>query len=308
MKTFLLACLFLFVSVDPAFGQQPSADANSHILPDQAKSIMSRLVGTWTTTGESDGKPFTGLYQARWNDSQTGLIYTSREGHGLSNGLGYWDSATNELVEVWTAHDMTVVLRYNEFSNKQWSGKSTQMVDDSTIEGAIRLDFGDGSFSFRAEVNGKTTYSISNQRVSIKNAKRALDSYAKVIVGGTWTTTNVQPRWENTYSWLPGNKVLKLERSGGEFPGISLIAIDHRTQSVVWHEIDDDGVVGSAVMVQTGAKQWKLFGHYTGENEVQDIELTVTQLGPDELKASGSLVVNGKREDWKAQHWTRSKK
>ncbi|WP_182866917.1 hypothetical protein [Stieleria mannarensis] len=74
---------------------------------------MARQVGMWTTHGVRNEKPFEGLYLARWNDAETGLIIVSREGHHVMNGLSYWDDKAAELIEVWATPSGSAVLHFN---------------------------------------------------------------------------------------------------------------------------------------------------------------------------------------------------
>jgi hypothetical protein len=285
---------------------QPVAPANAP--PDSAKAIMSKLVGTWTTAGERDGKPFTGLYQARWNESETGLVYTTREGHEVSHGLGYWDPVTSEFVETWSAYHLNVVVRYRQFSGDHWFGTSKRVVDEKLQEEKVRVEFREGGYTFFVEAKGEETpFTVTNTRVSAEENEQAFRSFAELFQGGTWINTDKKPNAKHTFSWLPGKKVLKLNRRGGVYPGISLIGIDHRTQSVLFQEVDNDGMVGTAQMIQASPGEWKLFGHYTGENRIEDMLLTLNRVGPDEVKASGSISVNGKQEPWESQRWTRNR-
>jgi hypothetical protein len=290
-------------AAEPAHSVTPA-----NALPDSAKAIMSKLVGTWTTAGERDAMPFTGLYQARWNESETGLVYTTREGHEVSHGLGYWDPVTSEFVETWSAYHLNVVVRYRQFSDDRWSGTSKRVVDGKFQEENVRIEFRDGGYSFFVEAKGEgTPFTVTNTRISAEETKQAFQSFAELFQGGTWINTDQKPNAKHTYSWLPGKKILKLIRRGGVYPGISLIGIDHRTHSVVFQEVDNDGMVGTAQMIQAAPGEWKLFGHYTGEDRIDDMLLTLKRLGPDEVKASGSISTNGKQEAWEAQRWTRNR-
>ncbi len=83
------------------------------MIPASVKARMARQVGMWTTHGVRNEKPFEGLYLARWNDAETGLIIVSREGHHVMNGLSYWDDKAAELIEVWATPSGSAVLHFN---------------------------------------------------------------------------------------------------------------------------------------------------------------------------------------------------
>ncbi|MCS7468704.1 hypothetical protein NZK35_18785 [Stieleria sp. ICT_E10.1] len=280
----------------------------SATLPDDVKAKMAKQVGTWTTRGTRDGKTFEGLYQAQWNDAETGLIFNSREGHHVLHGMSHWDPQTGAIVEVWATPQGTAILHFEKLDDDRWSGHADLQFDaDSPINGVgIELKFHDGGFAFFGDAApGKLPFSVTNTHVSLDQSMRALQSFGDLFVGGTWVNKEDDSVAEHIYTWLPGEKVLNLRRTGGSYPGVSVYSVHHPTQSVRGYELDNDGVMGIATMVQTRDDQYKLYGHYTGKDDTQDLLLTITQTGPDSVEATGSIRINGKTLPWKARHWTR---
>ncbi|WP_145219214.1 hypothetical protein [Planctomycetes bacterium TBK1r] len=288
--------------------QKESTETAAATLPDDVKAKMAKQVGTWTTRGTRDGKPFEGLYLARWNDAKTGLIFNSREGHHVLNGMSHWDPQTGAIVEVWATPQGTAILHFEKFDDDRWSGHADLQFDaNGPINGVgIELRFHDGGFAFVGDAApGKLPFSVTNTKVSLDQSMQALQSFGDLLVGGIWVNKDEDSVAEHTYTWLPGENVLSLQREGGTFPGTSVYSIHHPTHSVRGYESDHDGVMGVATLVQTRDDQWKLYGHYSGEDATQDLLLTITQTGPDSVEATGSIRINGNTQPWNACHWTR---
>ena len=269
--------------------------------------MMSKLVGTWTTQGARNGEPFSGLYQARWNDSHTGLVYRSREGSQTVPGIGYWDFKTNEMVETWQGFALTAVLRFKADSQRHWSATAwLQTNDGEQIETSpAQLDFRDNELTFSGQA-GNNTLTVANTRVALSDSQAALEEWGKFVIGGTWVCSDQTPTAKHTYQWRPGQKVLMLDRQGGRYPGVSLIALDHHWQCVGWFEVDDTGMLGSAQMVRTDKDTWHLFGHYESDSHTQDSQLTIRRIGPDEVHVSGIDMTDGVVEKIEAERWKRT--
>jgi len=297
---------YLFI-VAIVLGMLPSAfsqEARESPLPAEATKLMSRLIGTWTTEGVRNGTPFTGLYQVRFNEAKSGLIFFSREGDRLSHGVGYWDAATGELVETWIGNGLSLALRVSPVSGDTADGRAVLFLpggEQATVN--TTTTHSEGQFKFDGSEGGGETFQCTFTRVPIEQSEAALANYGQFMVGGTWVCDSQTPAAKHRYTWRPGKTTLVLDRQSGEYPGLTLISVDYASQSVVGQDVDDDGTVGRGTWLQTDDDTWLMYGRYSSESEVQDFQLTLHRESPDELRTSGTLIVNGKEttinEIWK---------
>lgn len=303
MKTWLVTFSCILLTGHAAHAQPDATSA----LPDKAVKMMSKLIGTWTTRGERNGEEIQGIYQAQWNPSRTGLIYSSREGNQFYSGVGYWDGSNEQFVENWTGHSLAVEQRYRENSEEKWAGNGVVYTHDGKRrEGSVSVHFSGDAFTFIGDAGEEKLTSITT-RVPLEKSEAALQAWADFVVGGTWVSEHESQESRHTYSWRPGEKVLALDRQGGDFPGVSLITIDHDAECVRWYEIDNSGMHGTAIMLPVDKDTWRLLGHYTSKDAVQDLQLTAKRIGSNEIHVDGINVVNGSQEIWKNQVWKRER-
>ncbi|QDV23175.1 hypothetical protein [Aureliella helgolandensis] len=294
MKSAILVyTVLLFPSVS-AFGQ-----SDDPALPAEARTFMSRLVGTWEMQGLRNGEPFTGLLQVRWNDAQTGLIYCSREGSRLTHGVGFWDATTGELVETWVVDNLSVALRIKPNTDRTVGDGRVMLYlpNGETAVGTTRSEYLTAdNIRFIGGGTGGQSFEAEYTRVPIEASEAALANYGKFVVGGTWVCETQTPISKHTYHWRPGNKTLWWDRQGGRFPGLSLLSVDHVAQCVRSMDVDDDGSTGSAVWLQSNENTWLMLGRYHAPDGEQDLQLTLTRTSQDEIHLTGTAVIDGKEQ------------
>ncbi len=245
-------------------------------LPQEATDMMSQLVGTWATHGERNGKPIVGVYQAWWNPAKTGLMLRDNEGGLVSTGIGYWDDSSNQYVEAWAGHSLTVDVRYRrKTSSQDWTGTGVVQLHDGTrMEGPVGVEFGDGTFTFHGQAGDEELKKL-NTRQPLEAAQESLEALAEFAIGGSWVCEQQSPPAKHTYRWRPGKTVLTLDRQGGRSPGISHIAVNHASQCLDWLTIDNSGLIGSSVSLHPDKDTWQLFGHCVSESAIQDLVINI---------------------------------
>ncbi len=277
-------------------------------LPPEAQAMMSKLVGTWTSQGKRNGESYSGLAQVRWNESRTGLTYQLREGNKVNSGVSYWDFKSNELVETWPIFALTAVQRYkvDQDNPQRWIGNAwLQLYNGQQVESSpIEASFGDNQFTFTAE-SGSETLTTTYTRVALSDSQASFRDLGEFLVGGTWVSDETPPA-RHRYEWREGKKLLMLDRQSGRYPGLSLVTIDHQWQCVRFIEVDNSGMLGSAVVVRDDQDHWRLFGRYESEAEVQDLQIKITRVNPDEILTSGIETINGTISQWQVT-WKRVK-
>lgn len=279
-------------------------------LPQEAVTMMFKLVGTWINKSVRNGEAYEELYQARWNASKSGLTIwgCQADGSRIATATGYWDSAKREYVESWAGEELSGLLRYGSLADDRWDGTATIVRPDGMRhEGTVSVEYSEDRFVFTGEAGPETAENI-NTRITLEQSEAAMKSWAEFVVGGTWVNNNEGKISRHSFSWRPGNKVLLLDRQGGKYPGLSLITMDYQSQCVRWHEIDDNGMAGSAVFWQSDKDTWRLMGHYESKTTSQALSLTLRRTGPDQVTVEGTDTLNGESETISNQVWNRERK
>lgn len=288
----LLACLVLAA---PSVAEETPTG----LIPDEAKAMMSKLVGTWTLKANRNGEVGEELYQAQWNANHAGLELSGYQldNGSVNKGIGYWDAASKEYVEHWIGGLPSVELRYRRVDDQKWQGTAVVFdTDGERKEGTASVEFGENSFAFTGEA-GDVSVHNTNQRITLSQSLTCLESWSEFAVGGTWVSDHARGANRHSYTWRPGGKVLLLDRQGSRYPGLSLITMDYQAQCVRWHEVDDDGMSGSAIFWQVHQDEWRLVGMYGSREDSQVLTLAVKRIGQDEIHVSGKDIINGKSTD-----------
>lgn len=121
------------------------------------------------------------------------------------------------------------------------------------------------------------------------------NSLAKLLLGGTWTTTFAKngEQVAHTYSTV-GNKFLRNDMKGGPMPGMAVVGVDPSTKLCSWWGYLSDGNIVKMTVTQEKDGVWLL---QSNDNSSTRYKGRVTRVDDDTIKEEAlELLVSGEKQ------------
>ena len=152
----------------------------------------------------------------------------------------------------------------------------------------------------------------SNVAVAQDDGQEAFESFAKMIVGGTWTTTLDGEKYEDTYRKISNGQFIQQTAKGSKlFPGgVSVLGIDPETNKFTWWGFNADGSVTKGTMKSVSKDIWQGQWASKGPKGTTLTELTLKRIDKDTLKVdiTKQEVTGEDKEFPAASEWKRVKR
>lgn len=129
------------------------------------------------------------------------------------------------------------------------------------------------------------------------DGRAVFDSYAEFAVGGTWTTTIGDDKFEHTYEWVRGKKFAQLDGKGGALPFVAMFGVDPETEKCSWWFFNEDGSLGKNVMTQEKEGVWFLQGSTKGGKGETRYKGRITRVDDNTIEEESiEFIANGEKQ------------
>ena len=133
------------------------------------------------------------------------------------------------------------------------------------------------------------------------------DSYGSSAVGGTWTTTIGDDKFEHSYEWVRGKKFAQLDGKGGVLPFVAMFGVDPESEECTWWFFNEDGSLGKNVMTLEKNGIWMLQGSTKGGKGDTRYKGRITRVDDNTIEEETiEFIANGEKQPsgkfiWKRQ-------
>ena len=150
--------------------------------------------------------------------------------------------------------------------------------------------------------------SVSAAEDADAKVKASFDSFAKLVIGGTWTRED-DPTYKHTYKWAIQGKFLHRVARGGPLADVGMIGIDPDKGQMTFWLFNQDGTVGELQCKQESDGVWGFSYNGEGPDGQHRYRGRASRVDENTIKEVViENIVNGKSEKTGEFTWNRTRK
>jgi hypothetical protein len=149
----------------------------------------------------------------------------------------------------------------------------------------------------------KRTY----HRIQLTDHKGAFESFADLMVGGTWTSTIKGEECEHEYTRTLNRKFVRSAGHTDPNPWDGFFGIDPQNNRLGWWGFFSDGMVGVIHLTKATDTEWKFEGNDFSPAGTVHRKVVITKQSPDKLLSRVEDSLDGKEPAIVEGEWTRAR-